>query len=80
MAMKKQFIAGAVCPSCGQQDTIALYIVDAETSDGVQSASKHFECINCGHQERMISEDEQASTQTRPQPARIPIVTLTDKG
>lgn len=51
MAVKKQFIAGAICPACGAQDTIALLI---------ENDHKQFECVSCGHQEHMSDETEAA--------------------
>lgn len=37
--VKKQFIAGAVCPACETMDTIRMW-----TQDGVQ----HRDCVQCG--------------------------------
>ncbi|PHR85240.1 MAG: DNA-binding protein [Colwellia sp.] len=39
--IKKRFIAGAVCPKCKAQDTMAL-----TKEDGVEKAT----CVNCGEQ------------------------------
>jgi len=38
---KKRFIAGAVCPKCKAQDTLAL-----TKEDGVEKVT----CVSCGHQ------------------------------
>ena len=35
----KRFIAGAVCPSCGAQDTVRMY---------QQEAKEYRECVDCG--------------------------------
>lgn len=40
--MPKRFIAGAVCPSCNQIDTLALTIC---TTSGTQQVA----CVRCGH-------------------------------
>lgn len=37
--IKKQFIAGAVCPACEAMDTIRMWRVDG---------TPHRDCINCG--------------------------------
>ncbi|MGV2872437.1 YheV family putative zinc ribbon protein [Colwellia sp. E150_009] len=38
---KKRFIAGAICPKCNEQDTMAL-----TKEDGVEKAT----CVSCGEQ------------------------------
>ncbi|MGO1247989.1 MAG: YheV family putative zinc ribbon protein [Oceanisphaera sp.] len=37
---KKRFIAGAVCPSCSESDSMMLYL-----EHGVEKV----ECVSCGH-------------------------------
>lgn len=39
--MGKRFIAGAVCPNCQQQDTLALW---------QHQPIEHVQCVACGHQ------------------------------
>ncbi len=77
MALKKQFIAGAICPACGAQDTIAQ-VIDSER--------KQFECVSCGYRETM---SEQATEQTnhsavhvakkRPLESMIPVINVDDE-
>jgi len=43
MSNRKRFIAGAVCPECQTQDTLAMWRED--NVDVVQ-------CVQCGHLER----------------------------
>ena len=43
MAVRKRFIAGAKCPSCQAQDTLAMW---RENNIDV------VECVKCGHQMR----------------------------
>lgn len=43
MSNRKRFIAGAVCPECQAQDTLAMWRED--NVDVVQ-------CVTCGHLER----------------------------
>lgn len=40
--MKRKFIAGAVCPSCGKQDKIVLLADQDE---------KVMECVSCGYKQ-----------------------------
>ena len=47
--MRKQFIAGAKCPECGQEDKIFIYHKD---SDDIA------ECNNCGYQSIRPKEGE----------------------
>lgn len=42
MNKRRRFIAGAVCPHCQQQDTLALYR-ELET--------EVVECVQCGHRQ-----------------------------
>jgi len=53
MVVKKRFIAGAVCPHCQAQDTIVL--IESE-------GDKHFECIECGHTDKMSDNANSEST------------------
>ncbi len=38
--MRKRFIAGAVCPQCQQQDTLALW---------QQQETEQVQCVSCGY-------------------------------
>ena len=57
-ALKKRFIAGAVCPKCKAMDTLAL-----TKENGVEKVT----CVNCGdqmvqteaHVEKVVREHEQ---------------------
>ncbi|WP_075182590.1 YheV family putative zinc ribbon protein [Pantoea sp. 1.19] len=60
--MRKRFIAGATCPQCQQQDTLALW---RENDVDVVA------CVTCGHQ--MREADKQAQKQVRPQETVIGI-------
>lgn len=46
--IKKRFIAGAICPSCGEMDSIQMYM----DSDGHQIK----ECVECEFSETLSSE------------------------
>ena len=51
-----RFIAGAICPSCGAQDSIKMYIQDNE---------KMFECVDCSYSDvqkssRVFQENKQS--------------------
>ena len=50
---KKQFIAGASCPSCGEEDSLVLFAV-----------SKDIACVSCDFKQSSQSRDEKA-TETR---------------
>lgn len=52
--MRKRFIAGATCPKCKAQDTLALW--QENNIDVV-------ECVKCGHQ--MREADKQVRDQVR---------------
>ncbi|WP_371374576.1 YheV family putative zinc ribbon protein [Thalassotalea aquiviva] len=54
--MKKRFIAGATCPKCGTQDTLAL-----SKDLGIEKVT----CVQC-HME-MTQPEEQVETQVRQQ-------------
>ena len=42
--MKRRFIAGAVCPRCGQLDKIVMLI---------DSDDRHRECVSCGYSDAL---------------------------
>ncbi|QDP02538.1 YheV family putative zinc ribbon protein [Thalassotalea sp. PS06] len=54
--MKKRFIAGAVCPECKSQDTMAL-----TKQDGVEKVT----CVSCGME--MTQPEEQVAADVRVQ-------------
>jgi len=43
---KKQFIAGAICPKCGDQDSLVLF-----------SPSKNIACVSCGFEQSSEQRD-----------------------
>lgn len=52
--VKKRFIAGAICPQCNAQDTMAL-----TKEDGVEKVT----CVSCG--EQMVQAQEQVEKVVR---------------
>ncbi|WP_313053646.1 YheV family putative zinc ribbon protein [Atlantibacter hermannii] len=48
--MRKRFIAGAVCPSCQAQDSLAMW---CENNVDI------VECVKCGHQMREADKSAQ---------------------
>ncbi len=63
----KRFIAGAVCPKCGEMDCIK-----AET-DPVNGVMKR-ECVSCGYQDEMITSSlDEIDTRVTPKPQK-PVV------
>ena len=46
--MKVRFIAGIVCPKCGSQDSVRIYIPEEGEVD-----EQLRDCITCGHEERI---------------------------
>ena len=40
----RRFIAGVICPECGGQDKIVMYINDAD---------RRRECVQCGYQDSL---------------------------
>ena len=52
--MKKRFIAGAICPECKDQDSMALY-----KENGVEKVT----CVSCGM--HMTQPEEQVEPQVR---------------
>ncbi|ETS31440.1 MULTISPECIES: YheV family putative zinc ribbon protein [Photorhabdus] len=61
---RKRFIAGAVCPECHSQDTLAMW-----REDQVDVV----ECVHCGHQQRQA--DEKVAFHVRKQEQVIGIFT-----
>lgn len=53
----KRFIAGAICPACGEQDK--LYLVDGEDGQRVRA------CVRCDFSERQRFELSSAELDTR---------------
>ena len=45
--VRKRFIAGAVCPSCGQMDTLQVYTTP--------SGQKVMTCVDCNFLEQLTS-------------------------
>ena len=54
--MKRRFIAGAICPSCEQQDKIVMY--DDENHQ------RWRECVACGFKDLLIEQPEDAEELT----------------
>ena len=52
MAVKKRFIAGAVCPRCAEMDKIVMFTTD----DG-----QYRECVACGFTDKQ--QDTEAATE-----------------
>ena len=52
MAVRKRFIAGAKCPACQAQDSLAMW---RENNVDI------VECVKCGHQMREADKDSKAS-------------------
>ncbi|MBS9434276.1 YheV family putative zinc ribbon protein [Photorhabdus hainanensis] len=61
---RKRFIAGAVCPECHSQDTLAMW-----QEDQVDVV----ECVHCGYQQRQT--DEKVTSHVRKQEQVIGIFT-----
>ena len=51
-AIKKRFIAGAVCPRCSEMDSIVVFKIDSE---------HHRECVSCDFKEVTRFDDAQDS-------------------
>ncbi|EPX1413345.1 YheV family putative zinc ribbon protein [Cronobacter sakazakii] len=49
MAVRKRFIAGAVCPKCQAQDSLAMWR---------ENQVDIVECVKCGHQMREADKKE----------------------
>jgi hypothetical protein len=54
--VKKRFIAGAVCPRCGEMDKIVMYKKDE---------SEYRECVGCGFQDKMHFKQNPQELETR---------------
>ncbi|EGT5762853.1 YheV family putative zinc ribbon protein [Cronobacter sakazakii] len=48
MAVRKRFIAGAVCPKCQAQDSLAMWR---------ENQVDIVECVKCGHQMREVDKE-----------------------
>ena len=46
--MKVRFIAGIVCPTCGDQDSVRIHIPEQGEVD-----EQLRDCVTCGHEERI---------------------------
>lgn len=44
MAVKKRFIAGAVCPGCGAQDRVVMF---------ADAGRRYRECVDCGFRDEI---------------------------
>jgi len=53
--IKKRFIAGAVCPSCKQQDTLMLYF---------ENNVEKLACVKCEYAESQTDETVKAASKT----------------
>ena len=63
----KRFIAGAVCPKCGEMDKIVMYQQDKQTLR---------ECVNCDYQDSLDADAVQemptrVSPKAKKQPAEV---------
>lgn len=54
--MNKRFIAGAVCPRCGEMDRIVAYAKDGE---------QFRECVSCGFEEKLVAQVAMQELTTR---------------
>ncbi len=61
MTVRKRFIAGAVCPGCGEQDKLVVYLQEGEAETR--------ECVACGFTEKMGSDEMKTELPTRVAPA-----------
>lgn len=52
----KRFIAGAVCPRCGEMDRLVVYEKDDST---------YKECVSCDFEEQQIAQVEMKELDTR---------------
>ena len=63
MQIKRRFIAGAVCPRCGEMDRIVMF----------QDEQGQFrECVSCGFKEKMVAEEGLKEPETRVTQERKP--------
>ena len=56
MTSKKRFIAGAVCPRCGEMDKLVSYSTEQDTFK---------ECVACGYEEKQAVQIELDELDTR---------------
>ncbi len=57
----RRFIAGAVCPQCGELDKLVLY---------VNTPDQRRECVGCGYQDKLSDTAVSAEPPTRVNQAR----------
>lgn len=67
MSVKKQFIAGAVCPACSAMDTIRMWDEDG---------TPHRDCVACGFADTLNAAGQsvplEPGTRVTPKPASPP--------
>ncbi len=56
MNTKKRFIAGAVCPKCGEQDVLQMYR---------QDDAEYRECVDCGFKDKLVFKPQMSELTTR---------------
>ena len=68
--MKVRFIAGIVCPKCGAQDSVRIYIPEEGEVD-----EQLRDCITCGHEERIrqaaVTRQEMSTRVNHKEPAVV---------
>lgn len=75
--IKKRFIAGAVCPRCGEMDRLVTFEEDGKSVK---------ECVSCGFSEKQLAQVEMKELDTRvnqhekPSDAIEPINLMLDSG
>lgn len=77
MSVQKRFVAGAVCPRCGEMDKLVVYSTD-------EGSFK--ECVACDYEEKQVVQVEMNELSTRvnhmPEEAssaeEVQVVTLLD--
>jgi len=52
----KRFIAGAVCPRCGEMDRLVTYTIDDDTFK---------ECVSCDFEEKQLVQVDPGEMETR---------------
>ena len=57
----KRFIAGAVCPRCGEMDTLRMASLDDE---------QHRDCVRCGYEDKLDAQGRVVELATRVNQAR----------
>ncbi len=62
--MIKRFIAGAVCPRCGEMDRLVTYVKDGGTFR---------ECVNCDFEEKQLAQVAMKELDTRVNHAEAPV-------